>query len=156
MTPWYVWAFDGVAGAAVVGIGIAVYQRYSSKQDRASTPSAASTGKNSPVVVDSPGSAILTAPVTDSQVAVGNNITQSVEVHHHHSENGDSAKWTPTKPTPPQIIREIWDSLPFNRDRIRENYTGLSVVWETSIANVTAILHGCSSPKLRSAVESST
>jgi hypothetical protein len=30
MTPWYVWAFDGVGGGVVVAAAVIVYQRYSS------------------------------------------------------------------------------------------------------------------------------
>lgn len=34
MTPWYVWAFDGVGGAAVVAAGVVMFQRYSANRSR--------------------------------------------------------------------------------------------------------------------------
>jgi hypothetical protein len=53
-------------------------------------------GKNSPIIIDSPVSADLSGPITDSQVAVGSNISQSIAVHHHYPENEYSHKWAPT------------------------------------------------------------
>ena len=41
-------------------------------------------GKNSPIIIDSPVSADMSAPVSGSQVAIGTNISQIGEVHHHH------------------------------------------------------------------------
>jgi hypothetical protein len=52
-------------------------------------------GKNSPIIIDSPVSADLSGPITDSQVAVGSNISQSIAVHHHYPENEYSHKWAP-------------------------------------------------------------
>jgi hypothetical protein len=135
MTPWYVWAFDGVGGAAVVAAGVAVYQRYSARK-RANNKSPAVTTTHSLAVVESPGSLILTAPVTDSPVAMGNNIRQLLEVHHHYAEITNTDGWTPTEPTPTEIFEEIEAVLPFDREHAREKYEGLKVSWETSVVNV--------------------
>lgn len=140
MTTWYYWAFDGVAGDAVVGIGIAVYQRYASKADRSSSSPRVSACENSRTVNESPATADLSGPITDSQVAVGSNIRQSVEVHHHYPEIGYSQKWSPTEPTPFQILQEIDAALPFDRDHARKKYVNsLVVVWEVSLFSVNRI-----------------
>jgi hypothetical protein len=136
MTPWYVWAFDGVAGAAVVGIGIAVYQRYASKADRSGSSPKVSTSENSRTVNESPATADMSGPITDSQVAVGSNISQSVAVHHHYGENETSQKLTPTEPTPFQIIKAIRSVKPFDKHREREKFVDLDVIWRVRIGNL--------------------
>jgi hypothetical protein len=138
--PWYAWAFDGVAGAAIVGVGIAVYQRYTSKPTHVSGGNTVTSGGNSPVSIDSPVKADLSGPITESQVAVGSNINQSLAVHHHYPENGNSQKWTPTEPTPIQILQEIDDLLPFDQDHARKKYlNSLIVVWEVSFLGLNRI-----------------
>jgi len=93
--------------------------------------------KNSPIIIDSPVSADMSGPITDSQVAVGSNISQSVAVHHHYPENGYSQRWTPTEPTPVQILQEIDAALPFDQDHARKKYVNsLIVVWEVSLFSV--------------------
>jgi hypothetical protein len=139
-TPWYSWAFDGVAGAAVVAVGIAMYQRYSSRSDRLINGHSVSAGKGSSTVSESHVNASLIGPIAESQVAVGSNISQSVEVHHHYPENGNSQKWTPTEPTPIEILQEIDAALPFDQDHARKKYiNSLIVVWEVSLFGVNRI-----------------
>ena len=129
-----------MAGAAVVTVGIAVYQRYSTKADPQISDHSVSAGKNSTIVSESPVSAGVTGPIADSQVAVGSNINQSVEVHHHYPDNGYSQKWAPTGPTPIQILREIDATLPFDQDHARKKYlNSLIVVWEVSLFSVNRI-----------------
>jgi hypothetical protein len=136
MTPWYSWAFDGVAGAAVVGIGIAAYQRYASKADRSGSSPRVSARKNSLAAYESPVSADMTGPIIDSQVAVGSNISQSVAVHHHYGKDEIPQKWISTEPTPIQILREIDAASPFDREHARKKYEGLIVVWEVTVFHV--------------------
>jgi hypothetical protein len=138
MSSWYTWAFDGVAGAAVVAIGIALYQRYTSKPHHVSEGHTVTVSKNSPISIDSPVSADMSSPITDSLVAVGSNINQTWEVHHHHSEAEQAEKWTPTEPNPIQILLEIDAALPYDRKHAKEKYKDLQVVWETSILTVQA------------------
>jgi hypothetical protein len=96
--------------------------------------------KNSPIIIDSPVSADMSGPITDSQVAVGSNISQSLAVHHHYPENGYSQKWTPTEPTPIQILQEVDAALPFDQDHARKKYiNSLIVVWEVSLSSVDRI-----------------
>jgi hypothetical protein len=136
MTPWYSWAFDGVAGAAAVGIGIAVYQRYASKAVRGGNSSRASAGADRRSAHESPANADISGPITDSQVAVGSNISQSIAVHHHYGKDGNPQKWVPTEPTPIQILREIDTASPFDREHARKKYKDLIVVWEVTVFNV--------------------
>lgn len=138
MSSWYVWVFSGVGGTALVSASIAVYQRYSARPSGKIKSTTVSAGSSSPAVIESPGSLIVAAPVTDSPVAVGSNITQSVEVHHHHNESRDSEEWKSTEPTPTQILREVSLALPFDKDHARQKYENLHVVWETSICSVKA------------------
>jgi hypothetical protein len=142
MTPWYEWVFSGAGVIALGAVVRFVYKRLSGKAGGKGRPITLSTGKNSPVVVDSPGGLVVSAPVTDSPVAVGTNITQSLEIHHHHSENRDSQEWTPTEPTPIQILREIDATLPFDREHAKQKYKDLKVVWQTSLSTVRADGHG--------------
>jgi len=102
-------------------------------------------GKNSPIIIDSPVSADMSAPVSGSQVAIGTNISQIGEVHHHHGESGFSEKWIPTELTPIQILQEIDAALPSAKDHARANYKDLTVVWETSLRDLKANPHGADS-----------
>jgi hypothetical protein len=136
MTPWYSWAFDGVAGAAVVGIGIAVYQRYASKVVRGGNSSRASAGANFRSSYESPADADISGPITDSQVAVGSNISQSVAVHHHYAEKEIPQKLTPTEPTPLQIMRAIKSVKPYDKHREREKFIDLEVTWRVKLSNM--------------------
>jgi hypothetical protein len=136
MTPGYVWAFDGVGGAAAVAAGVAVYQRYSARKRPKIEAPTVTAQAHSLAVVESPGSLILAAPVTDSPVAVGSNISQTVEVHHHHGMTDNPNEWTPTEPTPSGIMQEIAATLPFDQEHAREKYIALSVRWATSLVKV--------------------
>jgi hypothetical protein len=115
MSSWYTWAFDGVGGAAVVAIGIAWYQRRSMRSDRKGS---------------------VAGSISKSQVAVGNNINQSVEVHHHHEGNRHSAEWILTEPTPRQIEKEIEAALPFDRAQVAQKYLNLSVIWKVALCSI--------------------
>ena len=139
MTSSYSWAFDGVAGAALVALCGFLYQRYSARTTSKSEFLDISAEKESSIVAESPGSLILAAPVTDSPIAVGRNITQKLEVHHHHEGNIHFEDWTPTELTPSQILQEIRAALPFDREHVRENYKGLKVVWKTAFLSASSI-----------------
>lgn len=129
MTLWYVWAFDGIGATAVVGFGVAMYQRYTaSRHDKSESPEL-SAAKASHVIRESPGSLILAGPVLESPVAVGSNINQSFEVHHHYDEGAPSPELILTEPTPDQILREVSSALPFAQENTRRHYIGLSIVW---------------------------
>jgi hypothetical protein len=135
--PRFVWAFAGVAGAAIVAAGAAVYNHLSSKPDHGSRGHKVTAGNDSTIVNESPASASVTGPIADSQIAVGSNISQSLAVHHHYPENGYSQKWTPTEPMPIQILQEIDAALPFDQDHARKKYVNsLVVVWEVSLLSV--------------------
>jgi hypothetical protein len=137
MTPWYVWAFDGVGGAAIVAACIAVYQRYSVKREQAEgRPLTIVGGTNSSITSASPISASLSGPVSDSQVAVGNNISQSVEVHHHYGDPELAPALQPTTPSPEQICAAIFDATPFDRQHTRDKYQGIEVVWRTQLFGI--------------------
>jgi hypothetical protein len=136
MTPWYSWAFDGVAGAAVVGIAIAVYQRYESKANRSGSTPIVSAGKSLHTAHKSTVSAEMSGPITDSQVAVGSNISQSVAVHHHYADIGISEKLTPTEPTPLQIIKAINLAKPYDKHRESEKFIDLEVTWRVKLSNL--------------------
>jgi hypothetical protein len=119
-----------------VAIGIAVYQRYTSKRDHGSRGHKVTAGKYSTIVSESPVGASVAGPIADSQVAVGSNISQSVAVHHHYGKDGNPQKWVPTEPTPIQIVREIDTASPFDREHAGEKYKDLIVVWEVTLFHV--------------------
>lgn len=134
MTPWYVWAFDGVGGAAVVAAGIAAYQRHSAKA--AIPPFTA--GKNLRSTNESAIKANVSGQIHNSAVAVGTHISQSVEVHHHHVESVEDKNWRFTEPTPGQILREIDAALPFDRPHVRGKFAGLTLVWKLLYRDIKA------------------
>jgi hypothetical protein len=127
MTPWYEWVFSGAGVAALVAVGRSVYQRKAKGKGRSITLAA---GKDASAVVESPGSLVLSAKVINSPVAVGNNITQTQEVHHHHAEGKGAPKSETTEPTPEGLIQEIDAVVPFDQPHVRGKFVGLDVVWK--------------------------
>lgn len=136
MTPWYEWVFSGAGLFAVGAVGKAVYGRHVKKQDEKSRSLTPSTENHSLAVIESPGSLILAAPITDSPVAVGNNINQTIEVHHHHAGEVQKEEWTLTKPTQVEILREIKAALPFDQEHASQKYVRLNVVWKVSFSAI--------------------
>jgi hypothetical protein len=130
-SPWL-----ALAVPVVVAIGIAVYQRFSSKPDRGSKGHKVTAGKSSPLSIDSPVSADLSGSIKDSQVAVGANINQTREVHHHYEQGEKTDMWAQTEITPQHIWQEIGAALPFDKAHAREKYIGLRVVWGTTFSSV--------------------
>jgi hypothetical protein len=78
----------------------------------------------------------LSGPITDSQVAAGSNISQSVAVHHHYAEKGIPPELTPTGPTPLQIIQAIRSVKPYDKQREREKFINLEVTWRVKLDNM--------------------
>jgi hypothetical protein len=127
MSSWYSWAFDGVAGAALVALCGFLYQRHSSRPGNVSP---LTSGKDSPVASGAPVSASVAGPISESQVALGSNISQSLLIHNHYEAKESQRPLTTTAPSPAQIRDAIGQTRPFDRDRVCDNYTGLAVVWK--------------------------
>jgi hypothetical protein len=121
---WYKWVFDGVGGAVLVAVGAWLFRRL-----RHSPPVRPTVSGS---LVDSPVTANITAPLDQAQVAVGNNINQNVE-HHHHYAASEIKKTKTTEPTPKQILEEIDSALPIDQDNAKKKYIGLNVLWQTSL-----------------------
>ena len=140
MTPWYSWAFDGVAGGALVAVGVILYQRYSSK--KIGIPPF-SSGKNSPVASESPVSANVAGPISDSQLAIGSNIKQSFEVHHHYIEQQEVQRsFVRSAPGPDEVSSALRHTKPFDYHHACESYEGLGVVWELFLGSILLTEHG--------------
>ena len=92
------------------------------------------------VIIESPGALVLTGSATNSAIALGSNISQ--EIHHHHPSASDATDWKKTKPTAPEILREIEGALPFDQHHAREKYVGLTVVWEIILNAVAPLANG--------------
>jgi len=144
MTSWYQWVFEGVGSIAVVSAcGFLLRRFFKKKMSDERDSRTVSSGDRSRYMTDSPVGATISGQITDSQVAFGSNIIQSVEVHHHFGKGGPSQEWAPNEPTPIQILREIDAALPFDREHAKQKYKDLEVVWETSILRVRAQTRGC-------------
>ncbi len=117
--PWYVW-FDGVAGAAVLAVGGFVVKRFWLKPEKTIEV------KN----------AVLSGSVTNSQVAAGNNITQTSVVHHHHVPDKSETELVVTQPDPDKILESLEDLPPYDVSHAREKFVGLPVLWRVAFANV--------------------
>lgn len=139
MTAWYTWVFEGVGTLAVGGACGFLIQHLFKKMHRESDSPRVSGGKNSSIASESPVSASVSGPITASQVAVGTNISQIGEVHHHHGEGGLPEKWILTEPTPDQILREVDSALPFAQENTRRHYIGLSIVWRAFFSGAVKI-----------------
>jgi hypothetical protein len=118
LPPWYVW-FDGAAGAAVLAIGGFVVKRFWLKPEKT-------------VEVKN---AVQAGSITDSQVAAGNNITQTSVVHHHHTQTS-ATELVVSQPDPVQIFQSLEGLPPYDISHAYEKFVGLPVLWRVAFANV--------------------
>jgi hypothetical protein len=117
--PWYVW-LDGVAGAALLAVGGFVLKRFWFK------PETTAQVKHS----------VLSGAISDSQVAAGNNITQTSEVHHHYAPVNSETELIVSQPDPIKIFQSMENLPPFDLSHAREKFVGLPVQWRVAFANV--------------------
>ena len=90
--------------------------------------------------------------VSDSNVAIGNDVSQQI-VHYHHVPDRPSDALKATEPSPRQIVADLKALPPFERHRAEKNYQGLSVLWPLTLLEVHlsgdtwgVILRGCAEP----------
>jgi hypothetical protein len=122
LPPWYVW-FDGVAGAAVLTIGGFIVKRFWFRSDK-------------PVEVHQAVQTVQASSIKDSQVAAGNNITQTSEVHHYYVSDTPETELVVSQPDPAKILESLEDLPPYDIDHAREKFVGLPVMWRVGFANV--------------------
>lgn len=124
---WYEWVFSGI-GATLLALLVS----YLAAKSRA--------GRNASRVLSAENGGIaLSGSFSASPVAVGENIAQSVEVHHHHhGSSGEMAiqQWLASKPSPGQIIRDIDSAAPFDQEQVRKKYQGLPIRWEVQYSSI--------------------
>jgi hypothetical protein len=125
-------------GAVVVAIVGALYQRLRPKSHPASKQASISGTGNALMVAESPGGVSVLAPISNSPIAVGQNVSQSVEVHHHYERPGQLGELLQTRPTPAEIFDELKSVMPFDLHHSREKYRGLSVTWKVILGAVSA------------------
>jgi hypothetical protein len=118
LPPWYVW-FDGVAGAAVLAIGGFVVKRFWLNPEKTIEV------KN----------AVLSGSVTNSQVAAGNNITQTSVVH-HHTQDKPATELVVSQPDPLKIYESLEGLPPYDISHAHEKFVGLPVLWRIAFASV--------------------
>ena len=120
---------------AIVG---ALFRRFWPKSHSVSKQASINDSGNALTVVESPGAISVLAPMSDSPIAAGQNISQSIEVHHHYQQGGPSQELLHTKPTPAEIFDELESVMPFDLQHSREKYRGLSVVCKVTFRAITA------------------
>jgi hypothetical protein len=114
--PWYVW-FDGGAVALPIAIGGFVIKRFWLKPEK--TVEAQNV--------------VQSCSITDSQVAVGGNITQTSEIHHHYSPDKPETELTLTVPDPLSILQSLDNLTPYDMNHAREKFVGLRVLWRITL-----------------------
>jgi hypothetical protein len=117
LMPWYEWAFSGIGATLLGGVGFLVRRALSKSQ--AATLSV---------------SAVLHS-VSDSNVAVGNNVSQQI-VHHHHVPNQSLESLKASEPSPAQIMAALFALPPFGRHQAAESYQGLPVLWPLTLLTI--------------------
>jgi len=121
---WYTWVFSGV-GVTVAGF---VVKRFFFKSEK---PNASNS------VTGSQGSSIISAPVQDSQVAVGSNINQNLQSQHFYFVSGVEEPLENSKPTPWELCKSVRQALPFDKVEVAKKYVGLEVTWRVHLSNMT-------------------
>ena len=127
--PWYVW-FDGVGGAALIAISGLLLRRFWRKSHRTAEK------QQSLVMKETVGSAALSGPIKDSQVAAGSNITQTSVIHHHYSPDKPEPELTLTLPDPLSILQSLDNLTPYDLNHAREKFVGLRVLWRITLSKV--------------------
>jgi hypothetical protein len=124
--PWYVW-FDGVAGAALLTVAGLVYKRFWGPEKKGRLHNAVASGS-----------------ITGSQVAAGENITQTSVVHHHHlsSPSELEAELVVTQPDPVKIFQSLEELPPYDLSYAREKFVGLPVLWRIAFADAAKLDNG--------------
>jgi hypothetical protein len=131
---WYKWVFDGIGAAVFVGLCGFLYRWLSKRRGQIS---GAITANDVVLLADgSSGSAVVTAQMLDSQLAVGNNISQSVEVHHYHGATVAAVEIQQTRPSPREILDAVRSAMPFDEDQVRAKYSGLEIVWRLRLESI--------------------
>lgn len=125
MEPRWIWLFDGVGGAAAIALAGGIYNRF--RRGKVNRPATATSVKAN----NSIGTAIVTAPIADSQIAVGSNITQSNQHHHYHATAEPILK--NSEPTTQQILEYLRSLAPFDQAAACQKYQGLRVKWNLSL-----------------------
>ena len=130
--PWYTWVFDGIGGAIVVAcIGFVVRKLFFKPNNNSHL-----------VVVDSsihsPTSVAISAPVSDASLAIGNNISQQLSVHHHYGLSDPEQELGASQPTPLQIVDDLVSMSPFDRLHANQKYLQLKVVWPVTLQSLSA------------------
>lgn len=85
---------------------------------------------------ESPEALIVSAPIEGAQVAVGSNISQSIQHDHHYSSSADGLSPRNSEPTPNQIRAELDKVLPFDRENARKTYNGLAMLWRLQLRSI--------------------
>jgi hypothetical protein len=134
MADWLKWAFEGVGAVLfATAVGFLLKQRFLVKENQ--VPKTQTFG-DVQTVTKSPGSLSVLAPVTGSAVAVGANIQQSYEVHHHHPNRDHEPELVESKPTSKQILEEIGKLPPFLANQARLDYQNLTVCWHLRLRSI--------------------
>lgn len=94
---WYEWVFDGIGGPVILGTFKSVWRRIFSKSHAVSPPVSANLNS-----------------VSDSNVAIGTNVSQNISVHHPGKDSRPkivfratrlpSSKWFTLEGTPPGVF----------------------------------------------------
>jgi len=88
-----------------------------------------------------PGHAPVMAKVekntmTNSPVAIGSNISQTINVANHLKEDVNASPKYMRNPTHQEIIKRIDDALPFDKTHTEQNHIGLHVRWAVELRGV--------------------
>ncbi len=130
---WYKWVFDGVGGAGLAAICTALvrsWARHKKPRDIAGA-------------IQSSQVANISAPVGSSQIAVGTNIRQKLENHHHHYQPDIGPPLLRnTEPTPTQIMEELRGVAPFDLENASRKYIGIPILWKLRFSAVSDLGHG--------------
>lgn len=146
---WHEWVFSGIGTAAAGFLGTRIIRLLRAKKTPVDfLPNLDhSTKDNHAVDITGRvvGSAIIAAPVSESRIALGDNIDQSIHVHQFGSPERrvpDCKQTTCTEPSPDQIMRDIDSVLPFDRVQAYKKYQELPIIWELVFTGISELSTG--------------
>jgi hypothetical protein len=125
LPPSVKWLFDGVGAAIMTAIGVAVYQKWRKSHKANRTVSE----QKSIVMKETVGSVVQSDSIEGSQVAAGNNITQTSVVHHHYIPDKPETELIVSHPDPLKILQSLDELPPYDLNHACEKFVGLPVVW---------------------------